>query len=213
MKFGVIWSFGRIAVTLLAVIFVGACGTSGAVVDGYLIKANLDGLKLDESAAPTLLYVRPGAPSIESYSRFIVDPVLIDYTDPSLDEISPEDITRIQRYFQDQVIAELRDAGVTVATRSDSQTMRVSFSLSGLKAPSAAANVTAVAAPIAMSVGEVTVEAVFSEADSGDINAVVVATSRGSRVFNTSPWSTWADIEGALDQWAQGIRNVVVTNP
>ncbi len=158
-----------------------------------------------------MLYSRPGAPDVSEYSRFIIDPVLIDYRDPEMSELAVEDISRIQRYFQDKLISEFREAGLVVATRSEPGTLRLSFLLTGLEAPTAIANVSVlVAGPIALSVGEVTVEAVFTDAESGQINAVAVATTEGSRLFNSSPWSTWEDVESALDQWAAGIRQRIV---
>ena len=112
-------------------------------------------------------------------------------------------------YLRDAVIWELRDAGYEVGTKSQAETMRISFTISGLKAPSAIGNVSAAVAPIAVSVGDVTVEWVFREALTHRIDGVAVTRARGARMLNPSPWSTWADVEKSFDDWAKGFREAV----
>ena len=87
--------------------------------------------------------------------------------------------------------------------------MRMSFTIKGLKAPTALPNVTAAVVPFAASVGEVTVEWVLREALTHEIVAVVLTRSRGSRALNPKPWSTWADVERTFDDWAKGLRESV----
>ena len=73
-------------------------------------------------------------------------------------ELSPEQVGRMTQYLRDAMINELRDAGYEVGTKSKAETQRISFTITGLKAPSAIGNVTSALAPIAVSVGDVTVE-------------------------------------------------------
>ena len=87
--------------------------------------------------------------------------------------------------------------------------MRISLKITGLKAPSALPNVTLVLFPVAISVGDVTVEAAFREALSNRIDAVVVDRSAGSRFLNSAPWSSWADVEKTFDIWANGVREAI----
>ncbi len=135
-------------------------------------------------------------------------------------ELKPEDIGRMQQYFRDAMVKELRKAGYEVGTRSQARTLRISLTISGLKAPSGggAANIALMAAGMAMrlplglvaaSVGEVTVEGVFREALTNRIDAVVVDRSQGSRVLKKKPWSTWADVQATFDTWAKGFRESV----
>ncbi len=206
---------------MLAVLVVlTACGPgSKTVAEDYAIIADISGLELDESQLPTLVYKRPGAPSFAVYERFIIDPVRIDYRDPNMSELKPEDIEQLQQRFSDAVIEELRDGGYEVGTRSQAGTMRISFTISGLKAPGlgGAANIGTMAASalvrlpgvFAVSVGEVTIEGVFRDALTNRIDAVAVDRSAGSRVFNESPWSTWSDVEATFDIWAKGIREAI----
>ena len=196
----------QISVLLVALT---ACGPTSQTIKGATINADIAGLEQDKSQEPTLVFKRPGAPTLKDYNRFIIDPVTVDYSDPKMKELEPEDIGRMQEYFRNAMVKELRDGGYKVGTRSEANTLRISLNISGLKAPSAIPNVVAALAPIAVSVGEVTVKGVFREALNNRIDAVVVDRSQGSRVLNATPWSTWSDVEMAFDNWAEGIRKAI----
>ncbi len=87
---------------------------SKTVSEDYATIADVSGLELDESQLPALVYIRPGWPSFAAYNRFIIDPVRIDYRDPNMKELEPEDSAQLEQRFRDAVIEELRDG----ATRS-----------------------------------------------------------------------------------------------
>jgi len=95
--------------------------------------------------------------------------------------------------------------------------MRISATISNLKAQSGIANlgasavgaVVGVPSIFAVSVGGVTVEAVFRDALTNRIDAVVVDRSQGSRMLKANRWSTWADAKGSFDQWAKGVRESI----
>ncbi len=197
-----------------------ACGpTSKTINENYEILTTTSGLELDKSQEPVVLYKRPGAPTLAAYNRFIIDPIQVNYTDPDMKELDSEQIDEMQRYFHKAVVKELTEAGYEVGTRSEAGTMRISFIVSGLQAwagggavniaAMAAGTVTGVPIIFAISVGEVTVEGVFRDSLTNRIDVVVVDRTAGSRVFNAKPWSTWADVEGAFDNWAEGIREAV----
>ncbi len=200
---------GHLLLILIVLIAFNACGPTSKRVSRNSLTADTSELELDRSQLPTRVYKRPGAPTLAAYNRFIIDLVQVNYRDPKMRELSSEDIERMQRYFRKAMIKELRDGGYKVGTRSEAKTLKISLKISGLKAPTALPNISTALAPIAVSVGEVTVEAVFREALTNRIDAVAVATSQGSRVLNPTPWSTWADVEKAFDQWAEGIRQAV----
>ncbi len=200
---------GYALLVLIAMLLLSACAPTATMVKDDSVITDVSGLELDESEAPALVYRRPGAPELGEFDRFIIDPVQVFYDDPAMEEISPEQVGRMQQYLLDAMVTELRDAGYEVGTRSESGTLRISFTLSGLKAPSAGANVTAAVVPIAARVGEVTVEAVFRDGLTNRLEAVVVSGARGSRWLNPTPWSTWADVEKFFDDWAKGFREAV----
>lgn len=186
-----------------------ACGSSGAKVKSHNFTYNTAGLVQNKSAEPTLLYTRTNAPKLSTYDKFIVDPIRVNYSDPDTQTLERDKIERLQAYFYNKMTSELRDKGYSVVTSATPGTMRISFVLASIKAPSASANVVSVLAPFALSVGEVTVEAAFTEAATNRVDAVVVARSKGSSVMNDSPWSTWSDVESALDQWVDGIVQTI----
>ena len=203
--------YRAITIMLMLSVFAGvsACATKGMTVEGFEPTVDISGLARDDSEAPTIIYVRPGAPGLDEFTRFIIDPVTVFYDDPYIDELSPEQVNRMQQYLFDAMVGELRDAGYEVGTRSEANTLRVSFTLSGLRAPSAGPNVTAAVVPIAARVGEVTVEAVFRDGLTNQLEAVALSRARGSRWLNPSPWSTWSDVEKFFDSWAKGFRESV----
>ncbi len=194
---------------LLLMFMLSACATKNVSVEGYSPTVDVSELERDDSEAPSIIYTRPGAPALGEFRRFIIDPVQVFYDDPRMEELSPEQIARMQQYLLDAMIRELRDAGYEVGTRSEPDTLRISFTLSGLRAGSAAPNVTAAVVPIAVNVGSVTVEAVLRDSLSNRIEAVVLTRARGSRWLNPSPWSTWADVQQFFDSWARGFRESV----
>ena len=195
--------------TVVAFLALTGCAPQATQVKHNAIIADISGLELDESAAPAIVYMRPGAPGLEEFERFIIDPVQVYYDDPKMKELSPEQVSRMQQYLFDAMVEELTSAGYEVGTRSEAGKLRISFTLKGLRAPTAAANVTAAVVPIAVNVGAVTVEAVLRDGLTNEVEAVVVSSAQGSRFLNPSPWSAWADVEKFLDGWAKGFREAV----
>ncbi|MGI9225377.1 MAG: DUF3313 family protein [Woeseiaceae bacterium] len=191
---------------LMVLASISACATKSVTVEGYETTVDVSGLERDDSEAPNIIYRRPGAPGLGEFNAFIIDPVKVFYDDPGMEELSPEQVGRITQHLFDGMIGELRDAGYTVGTKSEAGKLRISFTLSGLRAPSAGANVTAAVVPFAARVGEVTVEAVLRDGLTNELEAVAVTRARGSRFLNASPWSTWSDVEKFLDSWAKGFR-------
>lgn len=192
----------------VAVSFLSACTTTDVEVVDYEFFSDLNGLKLQEGNDETIVYSRPSMEPFSAYSRFIVDPVRIDYTDPNQDELSIEDVTNMQNYLHDAMVSQLIEHGYTVGTRSEPGTLRIGFIVSGVKTPNALPNLVSAVTPIikyTLSIGEVTVEGVFTDASSNAINVVAVSSTEGARYYNSTLWSTWADVESAFDQWAEGI--------
>ncbi len=198
-----------IALMLMVLAGISACASKGMTVEGYEPTVSIAGLERDDSEAPSIIYRRPGAPGFDEFTSFIIDPVQVFYSDPKMEELSPEQVNRMQQYLFEAMVEELRDGGYEVGTRSEADRLRISFTLSGIKAPSAGPNVTAAVVPFAASVGEVTVEAVLRNGLTNEIEAVVLSRVRGSRFLNPTPWSTWADVEKFFDSWAKGFREAV----
>lgn len=195
-----------------------ARSVSRAVGD-YTPVANLTDLEQDTSQLPALVYKRPGAPRFNNYTNFIVGPILIDYRDPTMEELSQETVRRIERTLISAITTELREGGYTVGTRASPGTMRMSFVISGFKASEAGGAINAAAMTagalggvpmlVTLSTGEVIVEGVFTDAWNRRIDAVAIDRSAGARIFNGNPLSTWADVEATFDKWAKGIRRSV----
>ncbi|MBL1432479.1 MAG: DUF3313 family protein, partial [Gammaproteobacteria bacterium] len=121
-----------ILVVVVVTVF-SACASVDKKVENHLLKTDITGLELDKSAEPTVLYRRKNAPDISTYNRFIIDPVTIDYRDPNMKKINPEDLARMQKYFQERVQEKLKEAGHMITDQPGADTMRISFILSGIK--------------------------------------------------------------------------------
>lgn len=195
-------------ILLMLVIFggVSACANKPVDVEGVAILEDVSGFERDDSEAPTIIYTRPGAPGLSEFTRFIIDPVKVFYDDPEMDELSPEQVGTMQDYLSEAMLEELRDGGYEVGTRTEPNTLRVSFTLRDLRARTAAPNVTNLVFPVSVNVGHITVETTFHDAATNRLEAVVVSGARGSRFLNPSPWSTQADVRKFFDGWAKGFR-------
>lgn len=196
-------------VGVAAILTVSGCGSTSKTVEDHRMITDISGLVSDNDMGKTVLFVRPGVPTLADYNSFIIDRVRVDYSDPDLEKLDQNDLARVQRYFHERVVSELTDGGYKIVTKPGAGIMRISFTLSGIKVPNATANLVGILAPIALSVGEVTVEAAFRQSVLNRVDAVAVSRGQGSRVLNGKPWSTWADVESVFDDWAKGIRKAV----
>ena len=200
-----------LALMMMVLVFIAACGPKQTIVQDHEFSVDISGLELDQSQSPHRVYVRPGAPRLGEYDRYIIDTVQIMYNDPQMKELSPEMVSRMRWYFREAVVTELRLGGYEIGTKSQAKTMRISFVLSNLKAPSEPVRVEAGLMPIALNVGEVTIEVVFRDALTNRIEAVVVSHSQRHNYWDPGPWTSWADITYAFDNWAKGFREAVDT--
>lgn len=209
----------RIIFLLPLIIILSACGPTGKHLELPASYVPTEGLVSDDTDYPTIIFRRPKAPTLAEYHTFIIDPVVVDYNDPDIKEIDPEDINKLSQYFQQALRRELEASNYKVTTRSGPETLRMTFVIKNIKASpiGGTMNVAVIAAGaligvpgiVSVSTGEITVEAIFREASTNRIDAVVITRSAGSQIFKSKPWSTWADVEGSLDLWAEGIREAV----
>lgn len=204
---------------ILMVILLSACGPTGKVVQIPIDHVQTAELIPDDKDTPSIVFRRPNVPTLASYHKFIIDPILIDYNDSDIQEIDAEDLDKLSTYFQQALRRELQASKYKVTTQPGPDTLRMTFVIKDIKASPAggAINVAAMATGalvgvpciVAISTGEITVKGIFRESTTNRIDAVVITRSAGSRFFKSKPWSTWADVEGALDLWAEGIREAV----
>lgn len=207
---------GTFAAVLLAL---AACGPTIKPIERSTISANISGLVLDESKLPTQVYTRPGAPGFGAYKRFIIDPVSFNTRDPSIKDLDKEELAELKDHFRGVMLEELRDGGYEITTKPGPDTLRISFIIAGLETSGAggAANVGTIAAgtligvPViyTFAVGEVTVEAIFSDSQTNQINGVTVERSAGRRFFNATPWSTWSDVKANFTALAEETREAI----
>ena len=90
-----------ITLILLCIAVLSACATKNVSVEGYSPTVDVSGLERDDSEAPSVIYTRPGAPDLGEFNRFIIDPVQGFYDDPKMEELSPQQIARMQQDLRD----------------------------------------------------------------------------------------------------------------
>jgi len=148
-------------------------------------------------------WLKPGYKDVDQYKSFVIDDVEVVKIGEGVD---PEDGARIAVYFRDAVKTKLSEGGYTVVDSPQDDSMIIKLYINGLEQPGGeAANVaTSLMVGMSTSVGAVTIEGAFIDARTGEIQAVVSDSRRGS-YMNSSPWSNWQDIENAMDDWADEI--------
>lgn len=202
-------SFVKTSSVFVAALLVTACAPTKEVFSpSYSLNGDISGLVQDERVLPSLLYYREGAPGLENYDAFVIDPIQIQVKDDEVSSLSEEELDEAKAYFIKVMRSSLTEGGYEVLTAAKEGAMRITFIVSRISAPNSAINLVGAAAslPVALSVGSVSVEAIFRESVSDRVNAVYAERSRGSMLFNPSPWSTISDIEATFDQWAEGFR-------
>lgn len=173
------------------------------------LSPDLAELVQDTSVLPTLVYIRPNVPDLSSYSHFIIDPVKVSQTQHIDIMLTEEKIVEAQYYLRNAIETELKAGGYKVLEEPNDQTLRISVSISNLKAPISISSAFATALGAEFEVGEVTIVAAFSDPISNRIDAVVLERSRGESMLTNKSWSEMADIEAAFDIWAKGLRQAV----
>lgn len=206
--------FNAIKIYMLAVVlvlFVSSCAQVSKAPNEDLISADLSDLVLDPSQKPSTVFIRKNnTSSLADYNKFIIDPLVIDKNLIEAKGVSAEDALFIQNYFTQTMTSELNASGYEITSEPGESVLRMTFSIKDLSTPTAATNVSMLFVPgLSTSVGEVTIQAVFKESTTNQVNAVVLESSRGSYLFNSNPLSTMSDVEVALDNWAKGIRKAL----
>lgn len=204
-------SIGRsFTVAAMSLAFVSGCAKVSNQVDSAQLSVDVDGMVLQPEYLPTLVYVRPDAPTLENYTQFMMMPIAINDANPNIKAVSVEDLTEMQQYFENVMATELNKSGYQLVTEASKETMIIAFIITDMKIPTAATNVSMLVVPgLSTSVGEVTVEAILSDSMSNQVNAVVLEGSRGSYMFNGNPLSTTSDVKAAFDNWAVGFTNAL----
>lgn len=219
-------------ITLPLALMLAGCGSTPSILANpqsnqsinYTPLTSTQGLKLDRSQSPTLLYRRPNAPLIGSYDRFITGDVRIRI-DNNAQTIPEKDIEFMAKYLKAAIRYELSNAGYNIGQGYAKEALTMEFIISGLElmspqtgisaqdpqTPALSSNETRSSGQWlnSMRVGNLIVEGVFTNAKARRIDAVVVSTSQTRGFENNQAWSNWEDVEQSLDQWAQGIRKAV----
>jgi len=188
------------------------CAQVSTEVDKSKVGVNTAGLVQQEQLLPTLVFIRPNAPALSTYTRFVLEPVKADNDNENIKSLNKQDVAAMQTYLADVLKKSLVDGGYQVVSRNAKDALILEFTIRDMKLPSAGTNVSMLVVPgLSTSVGEVTLEVTFTDSNSQQLNAVVVESSRGSYMFNNNPLTTTSDIKDAFDNFAEGFRRSLDT--
>jgi len=184
-----------------------ACGGSARqdVSEDYKYVNSIEGFEQDPNDARA--WLRPGMKDVDQYKHFHVAETQVVYANKEMEALDPEQVARVQAYFTKAVKEKLQEAGYSMVDSPQDDTLTLKLYITGLSTPSGAAANTATALMIGVStvVGEVTVETAGVDSATGEVQWVAADSRRGSYV-GSNPWSSWDDIEDAMDDWAEDIR-------
>jgi hypothetical protein len=194
--------------TVLACAIAGfGCAQVSTEVDTSKVSVNTSGLVQQTNLLPTLVYIRPNAPTLAEYTKFVIEPVSIDSANANIRALDQQDVADMQAYLTEVMTTALTDGGYKLVSRNESDALIIKFTIKDMKLPNAGTNVSMLVVPgLSTSVGEVTLEATFTDSNSQKLNAVVVESSRGSYMFNNNPLTTTSDVKDAFKSWAEGFR-------
>lgn len=197
----------RLAALFLFTIVLLSCSSQST--RELVLSEDLAELEQDNSALPALVYIRPGAPDLASYSSFIIDPITVRRTNSDDKLLTEEDFVYAQHYLKKAMVDELQASGYQIVEEPTNETLRISLAISDLKAPISVSSKFATMLGSHFELGGVTISAAFSDPETGRIDAVVMVRSRGESMLQDKPWSNMADIEAAFDHWALGLRGAI----
>lgn len=200
----------RVLVAILFAFLFSGCAQVSQTVEPTQLKTDILGLEQQKEFLPTLVYIRANAPTLAKYTKFILEPIAIDVDNPNIKEVSMDDLLEMQQYLERVMADSLMSGGYEIVTEASDETLIIGFTITDMKIPTAATNVSMLVVPgLSTSVGEVTVEASFTDSVTEQLNAVVVENSRGSYMFNGNPLTTSSDVKEAFDNWASGFRTAL----
>jgi hypothetical protein len=196
-----------VIILLVSSIVMVGCAQVSQVAEPADLTVDVLGFEQQKEELPTLVYIRPGAPTLEKYTKFIMEPIAINTDNQNLKEASMEDVVEMQAYLENAMRESLESGGYQLVSEVGEETLIIGFTIIDMQMPTSATNVSMLVVPgLSTSVGEVTVEATFTDSITDQLNAVVLESSRGSYMFNGNPLTTSSDIKAAFDNWATGFR-------
>ncbi|WP_298444076.1 DUF3313 family protein [uncultured Ferrimonas sp.] len=187
-----------------AALVLSGCSARNVAVSPSAVPASIQGLKADNSQLPRRIYRRAGSPALSQYQRFHLASIKV--RDP---RVAPALQAKVAQQLRQSLTHALTEHGFQLVGSNSANALALDVVLSDIKTPSAAANITAILAPVVLSVGEVTMTVEFRDSNSQQLNGVVVERLQGSYGLNDSPWSTEADVLNGLHNWANGFAQAV----
>jgi hypothetical protein len=208
-----------------------ALSTSGlSSLENYKPVYDLEGMEEETRSFPTILFRRSEAPRIGAYDRFIIGDIDIRLNrgssggaDGAHSEgaVPQRDLVWMADYLRAAITYQLSRAGYMVGPGHANKAMVIDFTISGIevntdqslpsRGGSNGQNVEQSQSMMpSIRTSLITIEGRFANAKTkNQPDAVAINQTRGAQLEAGRWWSTWEDIERAMDRWAVGIREAV----
>ena len=177
------------------------CGPKKATYTGFLS----DYSKLEAQSDVSDRYRAPGN-RLRSYSKFIIDPVVIHFHTGSKAKakLKEQDLTDLKNYMHTALVKAIEDK-YEIVYRPAPGVARVRIAVTDLKNSGIIQNILPIGKVAGTGLGGATLEAELIDSQTGEQIGALVESQIGERL-SLDGYSTWGDAKGIMDRWAKRFR-------
>ncbi len=189
------------AVTIITCVVFSGCGPRKPELSGFLS----DYSKLEAQSDVSARYRAPGN-RLGSYSKFIIDPVVIHFHtgSKSRGKIKEQDLTDLKNYMHTALVKAIEDK-YEIVYRPGPGVGRARLAITDLKKTKIIQNILPIGKVAGTGLGGATLEAELIDSQTGEQIGALVESQIGERL-SLDGYSTWGDAKGIMDRWAKRFR-------
>jgi hypothetical protein len=176
------------------------CTAQKAQVTGFLS----DYSKLKPKSDTSYRYIAPGN-KLGSYSKFIIDPVVIhSYTGSKAAKLSEKDLADLKNYMREALVKAIQDRYQVVDSPGPG-VARMRVAITDLKKSGIVQNAIPIGKLVGTGLGGASLEAELIDSQTHQQLGAIVESQLGERL-SLDGYSTWGDAKGIMDRWAKRFR-------
>jgi hypothetical protein len=176
---------------------------------GHQLLIDTTGMEREYYENGAILFRNPAMRPVSEYRDFILDPVSLESYSAGDRALTPEERDMLAGFFHEAVATELTDHDYPLVVLPGENVLDVRLTLSGLS-PSRETNLSKLV-DIDPRIGRVTIQAVFRDSSTSQVEAVYLHTVAGAALEEEEglPEDPWADAKVAMQAWAVAFREVL----